>query len=399
MLKMKHKGRPLVSDNGSHRISNSANDSTGYDLSEQTVKRPHGMNPGGISFRTKYNLELVADAENSFPEVDIIAVHQDVHEIHPTTDYADNRRQLSAFLKAKTTNEARESIAQSRQLSEEDSLASPFPHAHSFSGDTPHATAEQGETQEHQSKDRLSNIEVRASRRYSELLNISLLPDAEMFQSDIPNARIWEYSYHASDNDLPRAEYLIDIARNLIMQLSRIREANEYHNVPIIFIGLDHGGVVLQKMAALLDSLDEIEGKKEISTLTAGVLFLDVPPPLPPIENIKKLGDRNIKALQYRVSESSPLKEKYEHSTRSQHLLGDFLAVTERNMIFVVWFYCFLVRTSFALDTCGTYSDQHSRKCHTPKFVGSSSKNYNIKTGCPRFLAAEIQIIRDLLTK
>ncbi|PCG95219.1 Hypothetical protein PENO1_074590 [Penicillium occitanis (nom. inval.)] len=360
---MRHKGRPLVSVDESHRTSDSAADSTGHDLSRQTVTMPD---------QEHYNLELIADAKSSIPEVDIVAIHDCYYRTQTVrrsvdlsasaTDDVDDRRQRFTFPEA----EARRSIAESRdgpfayvevskkdeevdatglnqringELSEANSLASQVPQGHSFSADTTHATEQQEKIQgmEHPRKHRLSSVETRPLRKSSKVQNINWLPDAKMLQSGIPNARIWAYSYHKSNDNPPRAEYLIDVAKNLVLQLFKQRRLEEYDNLPIIFVGLEFGCLVLQKMTVLLDSPDELEGKMEILRLVAGVLFIDAPAPT--LGSLTYFSKRDPKSMEYRPLDSNSVKEKDGPSINVPQLRKDFVDVAERSMISVVWFY------------------------------------------------------------
>ncbi|KAI7975419.1 hypothetical protein EIK77_006375 [Talaromyces pinophilus] len=362
---MRHKGRPLVSVDESHRTSDSAADSTGHDLSRQTVTMPDQVY-----------------AKSSIPEVDIVAIHDCYYRTQTVrrsvdlsasaTDDVDDRRQRFTFPEA----EARRSIAESRdgpfayvevskkdeevdatglnqringELSEANSLASQVPQGHSFSADTTHATEQQEKIQgmEHPRKHRLSSVETRPLRKSSKVQNINWLPDAKMLQSGIPNARIWAYSYHKSNDNPPRAEYLIDVAKNLVLQLFKQRRLEEYDNLPIIFVGLEFGCLVLQKMTVLLDSPDELEGKMEILRLVAGVLFIDAPAPT--LGSLTYFSKRDPKSMEYRPLDSNSVKEKDGPSINVPQLRKDFVDVAERSMISVVWFYFHVVRKCLAV--------------------------------------------------
>ena len=141
------------------------------------------------------------------------------------------------------------------------------------------------------------NMEKRAS--------VNWLSDSDMLPSEIPGARIMCYTYKSSERLPSPSEYLTNRAEDLIKRLVQKRKSDsvDYSQVPIIFVGLGFGALILQRVMCLLMNLSwtvDTKNKDENTHpgLIAGFILLDAPSPglsLPTTDRFPKSTSQKMK--------------------------------------------------------------------------------------------------------
>ncbi|KAL2063771.1 hypothetical protein VTL71DRAFT_5576 [Oculimacula yallundae] len=111
--------------------------------------------------------------------------------------------------------------------------------------------------------------------------NVNWLRDADMLSSIIPNARIMSWGYDANTHSTKglSAQYLYNIAQNLVSDLSLHRRLDKTDTRPIIFVAHSLGGIVLKSALIHSDSTrsNHLYAHKSIKLSTSGIMFMGTP--------------------------------------------------------------------------------------------------------------------------
>ncbi len=114
---------------------------------------------------------------------------------------------------------------------------------------------------------------------------INWLSDPAMLPNEIQSARVMCYTYKSMKKVPSPWDYLNELAEDLEQRLKQMRpDQVKYEQVPIVFIGLGFGCLVIQRLLVLLNPTFNFgptpPGADLTFTRVAGAIFLDGPAPL-----------------------------------------------------------------------------------------------------------------------
>ncbi|KAK3897541.1 hypothetical protein C8A05DRAFT_19717 [Staphylotrichum tortipilum] len=125
--------------------------------------------------------------------------------------------------------------------------------------------------------DRRSSLDQSGERR------INWLSDPDMLPSEIPGVRVMCYTYKSPKKVPSPHQYLNELGKDLARRLAEMRPQKDahYNKVPIIFVGLGFGCLILQRVITLLDfEYCRSPTAHPLLAAIAGVIFLDAPAPI-----------------------------------------------------------------------------------------------------------------------
>ena len=124
--------------------------------------------------------------------------------------------------------------------------------------------------------DQRSSLDQAIERR-----GVNWLTDGEMLPNEIPGARVLCYTYKSMKKVPSPRDYLNELAGDLMKRLTKLRppDDDEDGKVPIVFVGLGFGCLILQRIL-VYDYEFGLGPTESLPTMkTAGVILLDAPAP------------------------------------------------------------------------------------------------------------------------
>lgn len=123
--------------------------------------------------------------------------------------------------------------------------------------------------------DQRSSLDQGTERR------VNWLTDGEMLPNEIPGARVMCYTYKSMKKVPSPRDYMIELAEDLVKRLAKLRppEDDEDGKVPIVFVGLGFGCLIVQRTLGYYSQFDPTVSVT-IMKRTAGVILLDAPAPM-----------------------------------------------------------------------------------------------------------------------
>ncbi|KAK4183856.1 hypothetical protein QBC35DRAFT_442582 [Podospora australis] len=148
----------------------------------------------------------------------------------------------------------------------------------------------------------------------------SWLSDHTMLRGQFSRARVMAFGYQppkVPPNVLSEAdgarfdEALTNLGKALVGDLTQCRKEGGHEIRPVVFIGMGFGCLIIQKALILITEGEEV-GPQAILNMTAGVLFIDAPVPLPkkpPKEEESKKDDHSVDPATQHLSDDTVKKE------------------------------------------------------------------------------------------